>query len=74
VINAFVCQVQGVQGEDGPDVRDATVRPGVHRAEHERIRGTGKIWVKTMRWQRSTDIPSTDGFFCSGAPNERTDR
>lgn len=57
------CQVQGVQGEDGPDVRDATVRPGVHRAEHEGIRGTGKIWVKTMRWRRSNDIASTDGFF-----------
>lgn len=43
------CQVQGVQGEDGPDVRDATIRPGVHRAKYEGIRGTGKIWVKTMR-------------------------
>lgn len=43
------CQVQGVQGEDGPDVRDTAVRPGVRRAEYEGIRGTGKIWVKTMR-------------------------
>lgn len=38
-------QVQGVQGKDGQDVRNATVRPGVRRAEHEGIRGTGKIWI-----------------------------
>lgn len=41
----MVFQVQGVQRKDGQDVRDATVRSGVHRAELEGIRGTGKIRV-----------------------------
>lgn len=43
----FSAQVQGEQGEDGQDVRDAAVRSCVRRAEHEGIRGTGKIWVRT---------------------------